>query len=385
MPTNVTGEYMAAEEEYRIASNRKEKLAALQKMFQTVPKHKGTEKLRLQIRRKMAKMRGEIEAAEAKKGGGPSFNVKKEGAAQVALVGFPSVGKSLILTKLTNAYVVVGSYDFTTTMPTPGMLLYNDIQIQIVEVPGLIEGASEGRGFGTKLMSAIRVADACIFIVDLSGDIPTQMRVLLNELEKSNIKINKKRKDVEIKRLSTGGIEVRGARLFAGSEADIRAFLTEERIHNALVVFKEPTTIEEFEECLNLSLTYLPAFIIANKMDIPGAEETFALLRKNYPQFTIIPLSAVNETDLGEMKREIYHILDIIRIFTKTPGEEPAYPPIAIARGSSVIKVAEKVHKQFARDFKYARVWGKSVKYKGQRVGGNHVLEDGDIVEIHIK
>ncbi|MBU7024689.1 MAG: 50S ribosome-binding GTPase [Theionarchaea archaeon] len=148
MPTNVTPEYQAAEEEYRQAKGPKERLRALEKMLALIPKHKGTEKMQMQIKRRISKTKEEMEARSKKTGHGPVFNVKKEGAAQVALVGLPNSGKSSVLIQLSNADVQVGTYPFTTRIPTPGMLEHKDVQIQLVEIPALIRDVSMGKGFG---------------------------------------------------------------------------------------------------------------------------------------------------------------------------------------------------------------------------------------------
>ncbi len=387
MPTNVTAEYLAAEEEYRNARTIPEKIRALEKMYATVPKHKGTEKLRLQIKRKLSELRKELEKQQAqKKGGGYSFSVRKEGAAQIVLVGFPNVGKSSLLTKLTNADVDIANYPFTTVEPIPGMMNHKDVQIQLVEVPGLVEGAALGKGMGTQLLSVIRNADAIAVVVDLSQDPLRQMEVLLREFERAGIKINKRKPKIEIKRMPSGGIIINGQENIKGEIGEIMRMLREERIHSAEITVKEPVTLEDFSDALDDSLVWRRAIIIANKGDAPGSRASYEKLVEAYgDRFRIIPVSARIGANLEEVKDALYELAGIIRVFTKSPGEEPAYPPIPMKKGSTVLDVAKKVHKEFAKNFKYAKVWGKSVKFPGQRVGADHVLEDGDIVEIHIR
>ncbi|WP_461863930.1 OBG GTPase family GTP-binding protein [Thermococcus sp.] len=387
MPTNVTAEYLAAEEEYRNARTIPEKIRALEKMYATVPKHKGTEKLRLQIKRKLSELRKELEKQQAqKKGGGYSFSVRKEGAAQIVLVGFPNVGKSSLLTKLTNADVDIANYPFTTVEPIPGMMNHKDVQIQLVEVPGLVEGAALGKGMGTQLLSVIRNADAIAIVVDLSQDPLRQMEVLLREFERAGIKINKRKPKIEIKRMPSGGIIINGQENIKGEIGEIMRMLREERIHSAEITVKEPVTLEDFSDALDDSLVWRRAIIIANKGDAPGSRASYEKLVEAYgDRFRIIPVSARIGANLEEVKDALYELAGIIRVFTKSPGEEPAYPPIPMKKGSTVLDVAKKVHKEFAKNFKYAKVWGKSVKFPGQRVGADHVLEDGDIVEIHIR
>jgi len=387
MPTNVTAEYLAAEEEYRQAKTIPEKIRALEKMYATVPKHKGTEKLRLQIKRKLAELRKELEKQQSqRKGGGYSFSVKKEGAAQIVLAGLPNVGKSSLLKILAGVDVDVADYPFTTVEPIPGMMKHKDVQIQLVEVPGLIEGAALGKGMGTQLLSVIRNADAIAIVVDLSQDPIKQMEIILKEFERAGIKINKRKPKVEIKRMPMGGIVINGQDLIQGDISEVMKMLREEGIHSAEITVKEPVTLEEFSDALDESLVWRKAIIIANKGDVPGSKENYEKLVKAYgDRFKIVPVSAKKMANIETLKEELYELAGIIRVFTKSPGEEPAYPPIALKKGSTVLDVAERIHKDFAKNFKYARVWGKSAKFPGQRVGPDHVLEDGDIVEIHAR
>ena len=387
MPTNVTAEYLAAEEEYRNAKTITEKIKALEKMYATVPKHKGTEKLRLQIKRRLAELRKELEKQQAqRKGGGYSFSVKKEGAAQIVLAGLPNVGKSFLLRQLTGVDTDVADYPFTTVEPIPGMMKHKDVQIQLVEVPGLVEGAALGKGMGTQLLAVIRNADAIAIVIDLSQDPIRQMEIILKEFERAGIKLNKRRPRIEIKRTPTGGIVINGQENIKGDIGEVMKMLREEKIHSAEITVKEPVTLEEFADALDESLVWRRAIIIANKGDAPGSRENYEKLVREYgDRFKIVPVSAKKGINIDVVKDALYELAGVIRVFTKSPGEEPAYPPIALKKGSTVLDVAKRIHKDFAKNFKYARVWGKSVKFPGQRVGADHVLEDGDIVEIHAR
>ncbi len=385
MPTNVTPEYMAAEEEYRQAETPKEKLRALENMLSLIPKHKGTEKMQMQIKRKISKLKKEMETKPRKMGHGPTFNVKKEGAAQIALVGLPNSGKSLILKRLTNADVQVGDYPFTTKVPTPGMVEYRDIQIQLVEIPALIKDVSSGKGFGLQILSAIRAADAVALIIDLSYDPVEQMKTILDELERGGIKLNEKSFDIEIVKKAEGGIDIRGRQFFHGDEHILKELLVREKVHNAIINFRGDVTLEQVERALDGSVSFKPAIILANKGDSVNTRENFALLAQYYGEFDIVPVSAEKGINLEKVKESLYESLNIIRVYTKTPGEEVAYPPITMKPHSTVYEAAGRVHKQFQKEFKYARIWGPSARYDGQRVGSDHILEDGDIVEVHIQ
>ena len=384
MPTNVTIDYLKAQDEYQNATTDRERLIALEKMLSTVPKHKGTEKLVLQIKRRMTKLKREEEAREAKKGTSKGFNIRKEGAAQIVLVGPPNAGKSSFLKTVTKADVDVGNYAFTTVELTPGMLPINDIQIQLVEVPGIIDGVSAGRGMGLQLMSSIRTADAMLLLIDGSNEPALQLRTILRELDKGGIKVNRKRPDIDIKKHVSGGITIVGGHHIRGDEKDVKEILMDFRITSGIVVIREDVTLTDIQEALDYTTTYRRAIVLVTKADQtpPG---TIEALKKTFPLFTFISISTETGYGMKDIPQKIYEVANIKRIFTKTPGEKPAYPPVSMKREATVIDVARKVHKDIAKQFKYARVWGASVKFGGQRVGEDHVPADGDTVEIHIK
>jgi len=388
MPVNVTPEYLKAEDAYKSAKNPKEKLIALELMLSTIPKHKGTEKMQLQIKRNLSKLKKEVEKEkELKKGGsgGTSFFVRKEGAAQVALAGLPNSGKSTILNKLTGRDVDIGHYAFTTVKPTPAMLQYKDIQIQLVDMPGLIEGVSLGKGMGGPLISAIRAVDVIVIIVDLSVDPLKDLELILRELEAKGLRINKKVPNIEIQKLPTGGIEIIGENfLVECNSQDVKKVLQEERVHNAIITIKEPVTLTDIFEVLDSSLEYKKAIIVGTKGDLPGSKEGLQKLESNVTNFKIIPISAINNVNLDILPAEIFSILDIIRVYTRSPGGQIDNEAMPMKINSTALDAAKKVHKNLYKNFKFARVWGESAKFDGQRVGPEHVLRDGDIIEIHI-
>ena len=388
MPVNVTPEYLKAEDAYKSAKNPKEKLIALELMLSTIPKHKGTEKMQLQIKRNLSKLKKEVEKEkELKKGGsgGTSFFVRKEGAAQVALAGLPNSGKSTILNKLTGRDVDIGHYAFTTVKPTPAMLQYKDIQIQLVDMPGLIEGVSLGKGMGGPLISAISAVDVIVIIVDLSVDPLKDLELILRELEAKGLRINKKVPNIEIQKLPTGGIEIIGENfLVECNSQDVKKVLQEERVHNAIITIKEPVTLTDIFEVLDSSLEYKKAIIVGTKGDLPGSKEGLQKLESNVTNFKIIPVSAINNVNLDILPAEIFSILDIIRVYTRSPGGQIDNEAMPMKINSTALDAAKKVHKNLYKNFKFARVWGESAKFDGQRVGPEHILRDGDIIEIHI-
>ena len=388
MPSNVTPEYLKAEDAYKSAKSPKEKLVALELMLSTIPKHKGTEKMQLQIKRNLSKLKKEVEKEkELKKGGsgGTSFFVRKEGAAQVALAGLPNSGKSTILNKLTGKDVDIGHYAFTTVKPTPAMLQYKGIQIQLVDMPGLIEGVSLGKGMGGPLISAIRAVDAIVILVDLSVVPAKDLELILKELEAKGLRINKKVPNIEIQKIPTGGIEIIGENfLVECNSQDVKKILQEERVHNAIITIKEPVTLTDIFEVLDSSLEYKKAIIIGTKGDLPGSKEGLERLEKHVKNFKVIPVSAINNVNLDILPFEIFSILGIIRVYTRSPGSEIDNEAMPMKIDSTALDAAKKVHKNLYKNFKFARVWGDSAKFDGQRVGPDHVLRDGDIIEIHI-
>ena len=383
MPTNVDHEYIKAEELYQQAHTLEEKIKATEEMLRVAPKHKGAEKLLKMLKRRLSKLRMELEdkrERRASSGGGPSFAVKKEGAAQVALVGLPNSGKSKLLKDLTSARVEVADYPFTTREPVPGMMKFEDVQVQLLEVPAIVEGSSIGRGLGAQPLSVARNADAIILVVDASNDPVQQVKILLSELDAVGVKLNRKPPKISIQRRSSGGIEIKGAAMVEGGEAEIKRIMQEYSIHNAFVVIEESATIDEFDEILSESAVYPLGFILLTKLDKPGASKNLDTVKWEFGgELGILHTGE----SVDRIKREIYKKLDLIRIYTKRPDEQPAKRPIVVHRGSTVMDIAHSVHKDFAKDLKFARVWG-STKFSGQQVPRDYVLGDKDTVELHI-
>ncbi len=382
MPTNLPPEYFKAEERYLQARTLEERILATEELIRVAPKHKGTEKLLKTLKQRLAKLRRELqEKRESKvgRGGGPSFAVKKEGAAQVALVGLPNSGKSWLLRRLTSANPEVADYPFTTREPVPGMMQFEDVQVQLVEVPAIVEGSSLGKGLGAQPLSAARNADVIALVIDASADPLQQIQVLVDELGATGIRLNQRPPKITVQRRSIGGIEIRGAEMVEGGEAEIKRILQDHRIHNAFVVVEEPVKSEEIEEVLDESVVYRRAFIILTKYDQHEAAEKLRLLEHKLGTFFQI---VTVETAVKGLKKSIYENLDLIRVYTKRPDEEPAKRPLVLSRGSTVLQVARAVHKDFEKSLKFARVWG-STRFPGQQVSREYVLQDKDIVELH--
>ena len=386
MPTNVTREYLEAQEKYREARTQEEKVEALKLMLSTVPKHKGTERLRYELKKNLAKQRRELEARRLKKVTSHSdFHVAKEGIAQVALIGPPNSGKSLILNRLTGARAKVASYPFTSTKPLPGMMQHEDVQIQLVEMPALVEDVSEGKWIGPKMLSTMRNADALVMVLDLSGDPVREMEVIREELEAAGIRLNRRRPGIVVKRTDRGGIQIEGE-VQDADKPHIVDLLQSRGYHNASLLLLEKVSREDLADALDESLVYKKALVLANKGDRAQTQESYErLVDRLGKDFPTIPISAKEGIGMDNVARAIYALLDVVRVYTKVPGQRPERRPLVLRNGSSVQDVAESLHRRFVDNFRFARVWGSSVNFGGEMVGLAHVLEDRDTVEFHAR
>jgi ribosome-interacting GTPase 1 len=268
------------------------------------------------------------------------------------------------------------------------MLQYEDIQFQLVEAPAIVEGAAEGRMEGTQTLSLARNADGLILMVDLSDNPVTQLAMLLSELERAGIVVEKPEGEVEIVRRSHGiGIQIIGGGMLVDcTYNDVKALLNSYRITSALVKISGKVSLDDIENSLFSSSVYKPAVIVANKFDTPNAKVNLMLLKKEISERKIpfLVSSCLNKEGLEKLGETIFCMLEVIRIYTKEPSsKEPSEKPLVLKKGASVIDVAKKLHSEMYRNFKYARIWGPSAKYPGEKVGSNHALMDGDIVEIH--
>ena len=324
MPANLPPQYFEAEKRFRQAKEPADKILVLEEMLAIMPKHKGTDKLRAELRGRIAK----LTQAAAKKTGAHrmSMVIEKEGAAQIAVIGLPNAGKSQLVASITNASPAVAEYPFTTHQVTPGMMEFENIKVQLIDTPPLVPQSIE---FWMPHM--LRRADALLVVLDLSNAPLAQVETIREQLEQMRISI---------------GI---------GS------------------------TQEE------MVLNQKKALIIGNKLDLENANENYSALRNKYGKhLPIIVISAREGNGLEELKLKVYQMLDIIRVYTKTPGQKPDFnDPIILDRGSRLEDAAAQIHKDFAAKLKYARIWG-SGKHDGMMVKRDHILQDGDIIELHL-
>ncbi|MCX8170139.1 MAG: TGS domain-containing protein, partial [Candidatus Methanomethyliaceae archaeon] len=274
----------------------------------------------------------------------------------------------------------VSNHPFTTKDPVPGMMHYEDIQFQLIDTPAIYEGMENGK-WGSKLLSLIRNSDGLILLLDGKNPVE-QYNIIVNELKNAGIILERKVNRVEIELTSGGGIQMKCMGRLSCKIEDVRELLKERGIRNAIIKILGEVDLEDFIEALEQTKTYKPALILVNKIDLnQNAVEEF---KKSIGK-EAIGISTVTEEGLSKIGELLFKILGIMRVYTKEPNGEIAKKPIIVPVGTKVIEIAKIVHSHLYKNFKYAKVWGKSVNYDGERVGEDHVLMDGDIVEIRIK
>jgi ribosome-interacting GTPase 1 len=328
MPANLTPQYLEAELKFKQARATPEKIKALEVMMAVIPKHKGTERLRGQLKSRMAKLKEELQKRPSIGKAEQAYNIKREGAAQVVILGLPNSGKSSLLSQITHASSEVGDYSFTTQKPIPGMTKFENLQIQLVDTPPVQLDHIEP-GFP----NLIRNADALILLLDLTKDPIFQTEIILEALKEMRIKVTGK-----------GPIPP-----------------------------------------LEMGWVFLRTLLVGNKCDVKNAMGTYQRLEGHFRDFfPVLPISAKERMNFDELKKEIYQILDIIRIYTKIPGKEPDLTePVILKKGSTVGDVALSVHKDFVAKLRYAKIWG-SGKFDGQMVKRDYLINEGDVIELHI-
>ncbi|KAK8954299.1 Developmentally regulated G-protein 1 [Platanthera zijinensis] len=334
------------------------------------------------LKAKLAKLRRELLAPSTKGGGGAGegFDVTKSGDARVGLVGFPSVGKSTLLNKLTGTFSEVASYEFTTLTCIPGVIMYRGAKIQLLDLPGIIEGAKDGKGRGRQVISTARTCNCILIVLDAIKPI-THKRIIEKELEGFGIRLNKEPPNLTFRRKDKGGINLTST--FANTSLDletVKAICGEYRIHNADISLRYDATADDLIDVIEGSRIYTPCIYVVNKIDQITVEELEIL--DNLPHYC--PISAHLEWNLDGLLEKIWEYLSLTRIYTKPKGMNPDYedPVILSSKKRTVEDFCNKIHKDMLKQFKYALVWGSSAKHKPQRVGREHELEDEDVVQI---
>ncbi|HVP36402.1 MAG TPA: GTPase [Terriglobales bacterium] len=328
MPANLTPQYLEAERKYKQARTDEEKLSALEEMLATIPKHKGTEKLQADLKTRISRLRDQ----EKKSKGGKRedlYYIKKEGAGQVVIIGPPNAGKSQLLASLTHARPEVAPFPFTTQKPLAGMMPYENIQIQLIDTPPITHDFLE-----SGMLGLIRNSDLIWLVTDLGSDNTlNELEMVKNRLEEKKIKL-------------------------CGDEKGV--------------------VLQVGEICKKTML-------LGNKNDLENAMENWQVVKELFSKsFSLYSVSAEKKQGLEELKRETFEKLEILRVYTKIPGKPLDYTdPVILKKGQKVLDAAFVIHKDFAHNLKYARIWGKG-KYEGQMVHRDQVLTDGDVIEFHL-
>ncbi len=387
MVTNLPPQAKEKWNEVTLTRNPDERLRLMGEFLSIVPKHHGTDRMISQVKKQMAALREEIDKKKRmqKAGSAPTFFVPKAGAAQVAVVGPTNVGRSSLLSAVTNAQVEVTSYPYGTKTPVPGMLLYDDIQFQLVEVPAIVEGSSEGRFDGFLKLGMARNADALMIVVDVRDDPAGNFLMIAEELANSRILIVKPEGEVEIEKRAGTQIQFLWEGELSGcSTEDVIALLGEYKIRSALVRIRGVVTLDTVEDAIFGNTVYRPTLILANKADLKPDRGTIEQLRMASEPLDVIVASTEHTRNLAAtLGEKLFRLLDITRIYTKEPGKAPAKIPLVFKGPVTVGELARMIHNDFYENFKYARVWGPAAKFPNEKVGLERKLTNGTIVQLY--
>ncbi|ACV10438.1 small GTP-binding protein [Halorhabdus utahensis DSM 12940] len=359
----------------------------LEEEIASTPYNKSTEEHIGRLKAKLAEKKEEFEKRQSSSGGGEGYAVEKTGDATVALVGFPSVGKSTLINALTNADSDVGSYDFTTLDVNPGMLQYNGANIQLLDVPGLIEGAAGGRGDGKAVLSVVRTADLVLFV--LSAFEIQQYERLREELYKNKVRLDVDPPRVNVRRKHKDGISVNASVDLELDELTIKSVLREHDFVNADVTIGEQVDIDRLIDGVMDNREYLPSIVAVNKTDLidPSYVDT---VKSDLREVDIDPddaifISAEKERGLDSLTDRIWDELGLIRIYMDKPGRGIDYDePLILTEGDTVGDACEKIGGRFDDRFRFARVSGESAAHDDQQVGRDHELADEDVLRLII-
>lgn len=354
-----------------------EKIKEIEEELSRTQKNKATEWHIAIQKAKLAKLRAQLIAGPKGGASGGGFDVKKSGDARVIMVGYPSTGKSTLLSKITKAESKQAAYAFTTLDVIPGLLEYKGAKIQILDVPGILKGASKGLGRGKEVLAVARSADLILIFVDV---VNPDIEGLRNELYEVGIRIDKSPPDVVVNKQETGGIIINRIKpTLKLSDRNITDILGVYGIHSAIVSIREDIDTDEFIDVIVGNRIYSKSLKVVNKIDMADKKKLKGIEKKIG---SFIGISAQEGVNIELLKEKIYDKLDLIRVYTKSRFGETDDEPMVIKNGSTIRQVCMGIHRDMVRDFKYALVNGPSAKFENQRVGLNHRVKDGDTVQI---
>lgn len=355
----------------------KEEIDRLEEELRTTKYNKATQHHIGLVKAKIAKLK-ERESQRSSGSKGDGFAVRKSGNATVALLGFPSVGKSTLLSAITGAESKTGAYAFTTTTVIPGMLSYKGAQIQILDLPGIISGAARGSGRGREVLSALRQADLILFVVDATDHPERQLSILRRELHDAHVRIGDRAPDVRLENDTKGGVTIYKTVPLEMSDETIESILREFRRMNTTIIIRDRISVDELIDAIEGNKVYIRSAVVANKIDLATAAQ-----RRAVEPIVDLSISATDGEGIDALKELIFSRIGFYRIYLKEIGKEPDREEPLIIRGPCTVKdVCSKLHRDFVDKFRFAKVWGPSAKFPAQKVSIDHELADGDVLEI---
>jgi ribosome-interacting GTPase 1 len=359
-----------------------EQINALEEEIRRTPYNKATSGHLGRLRARIAFLRLEREKRSRGKGASIGYAVRKSGHATVALVGYPSVGKSTLLSRLTGASSAVAAYDFTTVSIIPGMLVADGAAIQVLDMPGLVPGAARGRGRGREVLSVVRSADLVLFMVD--RDHP-DFRGLRHELEEAGVRVNAHRPRIVVTRTERGGLGVTHTVRLTHLDGDaVKGIARELGLHNGRIVFREDATAEQLIDAIAGNRVYLSAILVVNKADLLTPADRTRLTAEMRP-FHPIFIAAEAGQNLDELVRAIVRALAFVRIYLRAPGRDvDRAEPLILPGGSRIQDLLDRLPADLRTNFRSAQVWGRSARFPGQTVSRDHLLADEDIVTVNV-
>lgn len=355
-----------------------DRIKAIEEEIRVTPYHKGTEHHIGILRAKLAKLREELYSTRRSRGGSEK-GLRKHGDATVALIGPPSVGKSTLLNCLSGANSKVASYNFTTVDPIPGMMDLNGAKIQLIDLPGLIDQAYLGRGDGKRILATARSSDLLLLVSDYYK--LKDLFSLISELKKAGFRLNLSPPNIVVKKLQRGGLKIIDPFSSLSSQT-VERICQEFGIKNAEIVFKERVNVSSLIDYLLGNRIYIPAIFVVNKSDLLSSQQIKEVKKRVFSAgFDPLVISAQDNTGIDFLKEKIWEKLGLIRVYLKRKvNSEPEKEPVVLKKGDKVGQLIEKIHSDWVKSALGAWVWGRSVKFGGQKVSLEHVLEDGDVV-----
>ena len=346
-------------------------IGAIEKEIRETPYHKGTQRHIGILRAKLARLKDQsIEASTKSSGGGGGYAVKKQGDATAVLVGLPSVGKSTLLNKLTNAKSKVAPYSFTTVSVIPGMMKYKNAMIQVLDVPGLIKGAEEGKGRGREVLSVVRGANLMIIMTDPANI--DAFESISKALERNGIRVNKTPPEATIDKKPGGGIIIHSNIKQEVDQETIKELAMQFGIRNAEIILNERLSWDRLIDAFAKNRVYIPAIFVVNKADLLLENSTI-----NTSMYRYLQISAKKEEGLEELRQEIWNKLNFVQVYLVKEENPDRENPMVVKKGVTLQAVAEKIGADFATDKTSAKIWGSGAKYPGQEVSLSTVVRDG--------